>query len=78
MEIQPSAVGMGLGFGGPLFDGMSPRLAIYIIVNYSKNIFSSSMSPTQTPWNTATTPAYAGEWSPMMRLDCYLLQDHRI
>ncbi|KAI1719686.1 RNA polymerase rpb1, domain 1 domain-containing protein [Ditylenchus destructor] len=50
MEIQPSAVGMGLGFGGPLFDGMSP---------------SSSMSPTQTPWNTATTPAYAGDWSPM-------------
>uniref|UniRef100_A0A915EB24 DNA-directed RNA polymerase subunit n=1 Tax=Ditylenchus dipsaci TaxID=166011 RepID=A0A915EB24_9BILA len=26
---------------------------------------SSSMSPSATPWNNATTPAYAGEWSPM-------------
>lgn len=28
--------------------------------------FSSSMSPSATPWNNATTPGYGGvEWSPM-------------
>lgn len=29
------------------------------------SVFSSSMSPSATPWNNATTPGYGVEWSPM-------------
>lgn len=54
MEIQTNAIGMGFGMGGGFFnDAMSSPA-------------SSSMSPSSTPWNSATTPAYAGEWSPLM------------
>lgn len=54
MEIQTNAVGMGFGMNSGFFNDIMSSPA------------TSSMSPSSTPWNSATTPAYAGEWSPMM------------